>query len=99
MMNRGFLSRVVADVDLSALAQATLHRISQLAPQAARLNKQTLRVLNPTLAPVNKAQSAIKNELFETPLEQLMATAYDYATSHEQREGIVAFLEKRPAKF
>ena len=99
MIARGFLSRVVADVDLPALAQATVHRISQLAPQAARLNKQTLRVLNQALAPVNKAQSAIKNEPSETPLEHLMATAYDYATSPEQREGIMAFLEKRPAKF
>ncbi|WP_296491423.1 enoyl-CoA hydratase/isomerase family protein [Rhodoferax sp.] len=81
MLQRGFLSRVVADVDVSAVAQATVRRISELAPQAARLNKQTLRALN------------------HGQLPGLLATAYDYADSAEQREGISAFLEKRPPRF
>lgn len=81
MLQRGFLSRVVADVDVSAVAQATVRRICELAPQAARLNKQTLRALRPDQLP------------------GLLATAYDYADNAEQREGINAFLEKRPPRF
>lgn len=81
MLQRGFLSRVVADVDVSAVAQATVQRICELAPQAARLNKQTLRALN------------------QDQLPSLLATAYNYADSAEQREGISAFLEKRPPRF
>jgi len=81
MLQRGFLSRVVADVDVSAEARATVQRICELAPQAARLNKQTLRAL------------------INDQLPGLLATAYDYADSAEQREGISAFLEKRQPDF
>jgi enoyl-CoA hydratase/carnithine racemase len=81
MLQRGFLSRVVADADVSPVAQATVQRICELAPQAARLNKQTLRAL------------------VSDPPSSLLATAYDYADSVEQREGISAFLEKRPPRF
>lgn len=81
MLQRGFLSGVVADADVSAVALATVGRICELAPQAARLNKQTLRALVPE------------------PPSGLLATAYDYADSAEQREGISAFLEKRPPMF
>ena len=81
MLQRGFLSRVVADADVSAVAQASVQRIYELAPQAARLNKQTLRAL------------------VSDPPSSLLATAYDYADSVEQREGISAFLEKRPPRF
>jgi len=98
MAQRGFLSRVVADVDLVTLAQASVQRICQLAPQAARLNKQTLRALNQPLALVNKAQVAIKKGS-KNALDQLLEHAYDYADSAEQREGITAFLEKRPPRF
>jgi len=98
MAQRGFLSRVVADVDLQTLAQTTVQRICQLAPQAARLNKQTLRALNSPLALVNQAQVAIKKES-KNALDQLLEHAYDYADSAEQREGITAFLEKRTPRF
>lgn len=81
MLQRGFLSRVVADADVSAAAQATVQRIRQLAPQAARLNKQTLRAV------------------LHDQMPSLLATAYDYADSIEQREGISAFLEKRQPGF
>lgn len=81
MLQRGFLSRVVPDVDVLELTQASLQRICQLAPQAARLNKQTLRALLPESSPA------------------LLAAAYDYADSAEHREGIAAFLEKRPPAF
>jgi len=71
----------------------------QLAPQAARLNKQTLRAINSSQA-LDEYSVTTKNRLVsEDPLTNLMTTAYAYAVSTEQREGIMAFLEKRPPKF
>jgi enoyl-CoA hydratase/carnithine racemase len=99
MLQRGFLSRVVADVDLASVVKSTLDRIAQLAPQAARLNKQTLRALNPPLAHKNQAQAASETVATSDPIATLLAGAYAYASSAEQREGITAFLEKRPPRF
>lgn len=99
MLQRGFLSDVVADMDLPSLAQATVQRICQLAPQAARLNKQTLRAINSTHALSGNSLTAKKKGASDDLLEKLMDSAYDYADSTEQREGIMAFLEKRHAKF
>lgn len=45
MKERGFLNRLAGDTDVSAQAIASAHRIAALGPQAARLNKQTLRAL------------------------------------------------------
>lgn len=45
MKQRGFLNRVVPDADVAAQALHSARRIAMLAPQAARLNKQTLRAL------------------------------------------------------
>ena len=45
MEARGFLSRVVADDLLAVNALASACRIAALAPAAARMNKQTFRVL------------------------------------------------------
>ena len=45
MAQSGFLTRVVADETLADTSLALAHRIAALAPQAARLNKQTLRCL------------------------------------------------------
>lgn len=81
MLQRGFLSRVVPDVEIGKLAQASVQRICRLAPRAARLNKQTLRALT------------------QDQLPALLVTAYNYADSFEQREGINAFLEKRSPAF
>lgn len=89
----GFLGRVLADGQLAAEAQATALRITALAPQAARLNKQTLRVLNGPLATVNSAQDATNS------IANLVDKAYAYADSAEHREGIQAFLEKRKPVF
>lgn len=99
MLQRGFLSRVVADVDLPGLAQATVQRISQLAPQAARLNKQTIRALNSPLTPDGTEQDATQLTAKYDPMTALLATAYAYADSAEHREGVAAFLEKRPPRF
>jgi enoyl-CoA hydratase len=46
MLQRGFLNRVVADADVANSALQSVNRILALAPQAARLNKQTFRGLN-----------------------------------------------------
>jgi enoyl-CoA hydratase/carnithine racemase len=46
MLQRGFLNRVVADADLADAVMQSVNRILALAPQAARLNKQTFRGLN-----------------------------------------------------
>lgn len=43
MKSRGFLNRVATDVDVATQALASARRIAALSPQAARLNKQTLR--------------------------------------------------------
>jgi enoyl-CoA hydratase len=93
MKAAGFLSQVLPDEALAAQAQATGLRMAALAPQAARLNKQTLRALNQPLAPVNRAQGA--TNLIATG----GANAYAYAASAEHREGIAAFLEKRKPVF
>ncbi len=45
MKLRGFLNRLRPDAEVAAEAEATAHRIAALAPQAARMNKQTFRAL------------------------------------------------------
>jgi enoyl-CoA hydratase/carnithine racemase len=84
MQARGFLQRVVPEAALMPEVEQSVQRISRLAPQAARLNKQTLRALQPRGAELPAA---------------LLASAYAYADSAEHREGIASFLAKRPADF
>lgn len=86
MKARGFLQRVVPNERLVLEVQATAGRISQLAPQAARMNKRMLRRLG------GRAPDA-------APPADLLERAYDYATSNEHQEGIAAFLEKRTPRF
>ena len=85
MKQRGFLNQLVPANALSAAALACVDRIRQLAPRAARLNKQAFRAL----AQMPRAQDATN----------LIATAYAYAASAEHREGVTAFIEKRPPQF
>jgi enoyl-CoA hydratase/carnithine racemase len=85
MLQRGFLNQVVSGDDLAETVRGVVERICLLAPGAARLNKQSFRAL----APVEYAQAA----------SNLIANAYRYAPDAEHREGISAFLEKRPARF
>ncbi|HMN58453.1 MAG TPA: enoyl-CoA hydratase/isomerase family protein [Ottowia sp.] len=87
---RGFLHRVLPAAELLDHARERARRIASLAPRAARLNKQTLRALNQPPAPVGYAPPAIEN---------IVVDAYDYADSAEHREGIAAFLAKRPPRF
>jgi enoyl-CoA hydratase/carnithine racemase len=51
MKARGFLQRVLADEAVTDHAMDSARRIATLAPQAARLNKQTLRALAAGLSP------------------------------------------------
>ena len=93
MLARGFLSRVVPDEMAAIEALGSALRIATLAPQAARMNKQTFRALKTPLALDGKAQAAMKNIVNNPP------DPYAYADSAEHREGIAAFLDKRPPVF
>lgn len=86
MKARGFLNHVVPQEQLSAAVDRLVADIAALAPEAARLNKQTLRQLG-------KASSTAD------PVDALAAQAYAYADSAEHREGIKAFLTKRAPRF
>lgn len=86
MKARGFLQRVVPHEELALEVQATADRVAQLAPQAARMNKRLLRRLGG-----QAADAPIPPDLLER--------AYDYASGAEHREGISAFLSKRPPRF
>ncbi|KQO19027.1 enoyl-CoA hydratase/isomerase family protein [Acidovorax sp. Leaf78] len=93
MLARGFLSRVVADDVVATEALASAVRVAALAPRAARMNKQTFRALKTPLPLDGQAPPAIENIVNSLP------GPYAYADSAEHREGITAFLEKRPPAF
>lgn len=93
----GFLTQVLADAQSADQALATAQRIAALAPQAARLNKQTFRALNRPQTTVSSAQTAI--ETIAKVVPSAMADPYAYADSAEHREGIAAFLDKRKPQF
>ncbi len=93
LLASGFLSQVMAGAELDVEVQALSARITRLAPQAARLNKQTLRSINQALAHVPLAQATIDTIANEVP------DAYAYADSAEHREGVMAFLQKRKPVF
>lgn len=82
---RGFLNRVLPDRELVAEAAAMVGRMSRLAPQAARINKQSFR--------------ALANNQYAQAATDLIANAYNYAASAEHREGVMAFVEKRSPQF
>ncbi|MDD5335774.1 MAG: enoyl-CoA hydratase/isomerase family protein [Rhodoferax sp.] len=86
MKAAGFLSRVLADQQVADETLATGLRIAALAPQAARLNKQTLRALTNPATPAHQVAKQTDK-------------SYGYAHSAEHREGIQAFLEKRKPVF
>lgn len=93
MMQCGFLTHCVADAHLHADAAALVQRQLYLAPQAARAHKQIFRAMNSPLALVRQAQVATNSIALEG------VKAFAYADSSEHREGISAFLEKRPPAF
>ena len=90
LLLRGFLNAVVADTDVAGEAFARAQRVAALAPQAARLNKQTFRALNQAIPSADRQRDA---------MDSIVADAYAYADSAEHREGIQAFLGKRKPEF
>jgi enoyl-CoA hydratase/carnithine racemase len=84
MKLRGFLNRVVPDAQVRDSAMQSATRIAEFAPEAARMNKKTLRKIR-----AFPAGAATK----------MMATAYNYAVDPEHIEGITAFIEKRKPVF
>lgn len=85
MKLRGFLNQVLPAHALETAVQERVQRIGQLAPGAARLNKASFRAL------AQVVPSSIATNL--------IANAYGYAAFAEHREGIAAFIEKRPPVF
>jgi len=99
MLQRGFLSRVAQAQALGDDTRAAAGRIAALAPAAARMNKQTLRAFQASNRPevhVDEAQAAINSIVFDPSPG---VGPYAYADSAEHREGITAFLDKRPPAF
>ncbi|TNF59377.1 MAG: enoyl-CoA hydratase/isomerase family protein [Burkholderiales bacterium] len=67
-----------------------------LAPELGRM-LEGMRSLSPMAARLNK--QTLRSLAAGQPASALVATAYGYAGAREHREGIMAFLEKRPAVF
>ena len=95
MLQRGFLTGLCAPADIAAHCNTQALAIAALAPQAARLNKQTFRALNRAVEPMDSAGEA--TDLIANSSKTM--SCYDYANSPEHREGIAAFLAKRPPVF
>lgn len=95
MAMQGFLTRCVPATELDSQVLALTQRVTALSPQAARLNKRTLKASKMPLAHTDIAQEAIKTIANAAN----PASAYAYADSPEHREGINAFIQKRTAIF
>jgi enoyl-CoA hydratase/carnithine racemase len=83
-LQKGLLTRMVADADVANEALATARRIASGAPQVARAHKQLVRRLMAAAAGLSADEIRANFAYLETA---------DYA------EGMTAFLEKRPPKF
>jgi enoyl-CoA hydratase/carnithine racemase len=89
----GFLSRVIESVALQAHVHATAQRVADLAPGAARANKQTLRDLSTPIVSVLHQKNAVDGGSVH------LNSPYAYASSLEHQEGIQAFIDKRKPCF
>jgi enoyl-CoA hydratase len=81
-LRAGAVHAVVADAEVASIALQRAERIAALSPQAARINKRTLRQI------AAGGPTAIERRAH-----------FGYADSAEHREGIAAFINKRPARF
>ncbi|MEO8057416.1 MAG: enoyl-CoA hydratase/isomerase family protein [Burkholderiales bacterium] len=81
-LQHGLVHTVVPDDAVAAQAARRAAHIAALSPQAARINKQTLRQL-----------------AAGGPSELERRAHFAYADSPQHREGVTAFIEKRPARF
>jgi enoyl-CoA hydratase/carnithine racemase len=82
---KGLLTRVVPDAELEAEAIRTADNLAAGPALVARLNKQTIRRLAPPPADFTEAE--------------LRAFYAAWSASPDHREGVQAFLERRPPKF
>ena len=80
---RGIVTRVMPATQLDAEVRRVALHIAGLSPQAMRLNKRVLR--------------AFARPGFSEPADR--APHFAYADSDEHREGLSAFIERRPARF
>jgi enoyl-CoA hydratase/carnithine racemase len=80
---RGIVTRVLPSDQLEAEVRRVALHIAGLSPQAMRLNKRVLR--------------AFARPSFSEAADRV--AHYAYADSDEHREGLTAFIEKRPARF
>jgi enoyl-CoA hydratase/carnithine racemase len=78
----GLVHEIVPDAEVESVVQRRAERLADLSPQAARLNKRTLRQI--AQGGLDHAQ---RREHFR------------YADSPDHREGVTAFIEKRPPRF
>lgn len=75
--DKGLLTRVVDDADFDEHIRTTVQRLSKNAPLAVRINKETLRRLSSSKAPLDDAEL---NKFFR------------YAETQDHHEGVRAFL-------
>ena len=81
---KGLVTRVVADETLEQETLATARRICAGAPLPARAHKKLVRRLAPRAAALDAAE---------------IAASFAWLDSEDYREGIAAFLAKRPPRF
>jgi enoyl-CoA hydratase/carnithine racemase len=78
----GLVHAVVANDEVASHTLQRAQRAAELSPQAARINKRTLRQI-----------------AGGGPGAEQRRSHFGYADSHEHREGITAFIEKRTPEF
>ncbi len=81
-LQHGLVHAVVPDDEVAEQAERRAAHIATLSPQAARINKRTLRQIA-----AGGPDAAERHAHFS------------YADSAEHREGVTAFIEKRPPRF
>lgn len=97
MLQHDFLTGAPAADALQTHCQRVIDTMLALSPMAGRAHKMTFRALNSVGAqvkPASVATDSIADSKIPDPLQ-----AYDYAGHPEHREGIAAFIAKRPPQF